>query len=108
MKTQEVRARYMTGFEQRLMSIYRQAAAGIEPNAKERDLFNGYMDAGLVTGLVTKDELQALIDQRHQSMFGMTIAERRRLQKKPPGLDFDAEDYAFYEVPTWMRKGIRL
>ncbi len=108
MSTQAIHARYMAEFEKRLLSLYRQSAAGIEPSEKERDLFDGYMDAGLVTGLVTQSELQAFIDERHHSVFGMSIAERRNIRKKHHGLDFDEADYSTYDVPAWLRKGVHL
>lgn len=108
MNTNEIRARFIAEFEQRLMSIYRQSEAGIDPSPKERHIFDGFMDAGLVTGLVTKSELQAFIDERHLLVFDMTIAERRALRKQKEGMAIEEEDYSSYDTPAWIRKGVHL
>lgn len=78
MNPDQLHTLYMQGLENRLVSIYQQSKSGTGPSKEERHKFEGYMQAGIETGLVFKDNMQQYIHQRHQEFFGTTIAERKK------------------------------
>ena len=57
----------------------------------------GYMEAGLISGAVTKDELESTIDLSYKAVFGITFKERANVTP-------DLEDVL--DVPTWIRRGL--
>ena len=62
----------------------------------------GYLEAGIICGLITKDEIQKIIDQEHFTIFNMTREERReKLKLKTNGPEID---WSIYEVPTIHRR----
>lgn len=56
----------------------------------------GYMEAGLISGIVTKDELESTIDTSYKAVFGITFKERANIMP-------DSEEVL--DVPTWIRRG---
>jgi len=62
----------------------------------------GYIEAGIISDLIKKEELQKIIDAEHYSIFKMTRKERREklnLSTKSPEID-----WSIYDVPTIERK----
>jgi len=63
---------------------------------------DGFIAAGILIGLISKPELQTIIDTEHMSAFGMTRDERReklKFQSKGAAIDWD-----IYDIPTIHRK----
>lgn len=58
------------------------------------------MLAGSRLGLVGKQELEILMEQAHQGVFGMSIQERRLMQLK--GEQFEL-DWSYYDKPISQR-----
>jgi hypothetical protein len=56
----------------------------------------GYMEAGLISGVVDKLELESTIDGSYKAVFGITFKERANVMP-------DSGDVL--DVPTWMRRG---
>lgn len=54
----------------------------------------GFMEAGLVLGVVSKQDLQVIINQAHLQVFNVPFAEKIRPQDKNDDL---------LDVPTWLR-----
>jgi hypothetical protein len=48
-----LRKNYLNNFKNRLLSIYRQSAEGIEPAQRECHELEGYMSAALDCGLIS-------------------------------------------------------
>ena len=62
----------------------------------------GYIEAGILCKIITKGELQKIIDDEHFAIFNMTRAERReKLKLKTNGPEID---WSIYEVPTIHRR----
>lgn len=59
------------------------------------------MQAGVFLGIATNTELNELMEEIHQSVFGESIAERR--QSRTGKYQEDAVDYDQYEPPTFLR-----
>tara|TARA_R110001583_G_scaffold179730_3_gene336637 strand:+ start:660 stop:977 length:318 start_codon:yes stop_codon:yes gene_type:complete len=77
--------------------------AGHKSSDQERNRLEGYMHAGIHIGLVTKQELNELMESVHQTVFYMTTQER--LDKQTIRWQPSIIDYNHYDIPTVMRKG---
>jgi len=56
----------------------------------------GFMEAGLICGEVTKADLESIIDSSYKSVFGISFKDRGHASMDSP----EALD-----VPTWIRRG---
>ncbi len=72
-------------------------------NAKQRkrsDLkVEGFMEAGLCLGVVTKSELQDVVDAAHIKVFGVPFNEKIRPKNIDDGL---------LDIPTWIRDKVQI
>ena len=69
---------------------------------RTRDKLDGFMQAGIVIGVASKQELQDVIDKEHMDKFGITIKQRRaelKLENKESEIDWD-----IYDTPTIHRR----
>jgi hypothetical protein len=70
-------------------------------SASEKGRLEGFMQAGLLLGAVTRDELEDLLEETHFKVFGMPIGERL----KDPKMRFpeDEIDYGRFDSPAIER-----
>lgn len=62
----------------------------------------GYIEAGIISNLIKKEELQKIIDDEHYSIFKMTRKERReKLKLNTNGPEID---WSIYDIPTVQRR----
>ncbi len=76
-----------------------------EKSDKYKDLKNrldGFVHAGLHIRLVTKSELQEVVDSEHLAAFGMT-RKQRSVAKKLSG-NVPKSDWSAYDTPAIGRK----
>ena len=62
----------------------------------------GYIEAGIISNLIKKEELQKIIDDEHYSIFKMTRKERREklnLRTNTPEID-----WSIYDIPAIQRR----
>lgn len=62
----------------------------------------GYIEAGIMSEIITKEELQKIIDDEHYSIFKMTRKERREklnLRTNTPEID-----WSIYDIPAIQRR----
>ena len=62
----------------------------------------GYIEAGIMSEIITKEELQKIIDDEHYSIFKMTRKERREklnLRANTPEID-----WSIYDIPAIQRR----
>ena len=93
---------YHERLREKLIKLYSYGDA--EPDARKRllDQIDGYFEAAILMKMMTKEALQAVIDDEHLTAFGMTLEERRiqkKLQNAPAALDWDS-----YDAPPSVRK----
>ena len=60
-----------------------------------------FMEAGLSLNAVTQHELEQVIADEHQQVFGMSRQERLRVNKEEA---IATRDYAYFDTPTWVRE----
>lgn len=88
---------YMLHLRQLLETQYNEIHVNPSKSLAKNPRIEGYMEAGLITSLVTRKELKQVINEAHKSVFGVTFDDRAELNQ-------DAE--ALWDIPTWIRKGV--
>ena len=56
------------------------------------------MEVGLLTELITRQELQHQIEQCHVNSIGNNLSQRYQTQTNP---DSEAFDWAYFDKPKW-------
>lgn len=65
----------------------------------KNERIEGFMEAGLISGMVTRNELKQVINDAHKAVYGVTFDERSQPHSSAEGL---------MDIPTWIRKGVSL
>ena len=68
---------------------------------KAKDQLDGFMEAGLISQLVNKADLQKTMEDAHFDVFKMTRDARSKQRSEEPD---DAPDWSTYDAPTIFRK----
>lgn len=93
-------ASYLRRFREKLSAFYlkvRDYEVTDPVLAKDVEAF---MEAGLCLSAVSKSELEQVIAQEHQSVFGMGLRERSLAAKQ---YALEKGDFSFFDLPTWRR-----
>lgn len=100
MNKDEMKSRYISDLRSLLSEIYELLKAKGEMPFQQKSGTEGFMLAGSRLGLVDKRGLEILMEQAHQSVFGMSIQERRLMELK--GEQFEV-DWSYYDKPISQR-----
>jgi hypothetical protein len=92
-------------FEARYLELLERLYAFGDYRSGARDALNykigGFIEAGLLMEVTTKERLQALTDEMHLRIFGESLAERKTRAK----LGYkDTVDWSIYDTPPAIRK----
>jgi hypothetical protein len=94
-------AEFLAECERRLSQTYRRLAQGLDKMAARKDVTTGFIQAGLFLNLVTREQIDALIDRVHVEEFGETIEERRK--RRGSSWPEDSSDFDHLESPAYER-----
>ena len=72
-----LKEKYLTELRSQLQDAFKAAKAGQPVSAADKYRCEGFMQAGEFLGLVTDDEISALINSVHISVYGQSILEKR-------------------------------
>tara|TARA_B100000787_G_C16148741_1_gene275558 strand:- start:790 stop:1113 length:324 start_codon:yes stop_codon:yes gene_type:complete len=98
---QTKKSKYIAGIKELLQFFYGTKELDSAYRKKLESKIDGFIAAGILIDLISKQELQKIIDAEHISVFGMTRDERReklRFQSKGSVIDWD-----IYDIPTIHR-----
>ena len=87
-----------------LEAIYKASKSGLKPGVKARHRCEGFMRAGEFMGIVSREELSALMEQCHKEVFGESVAEREAHRKQQQKWSSESVDYSEFESPAFDRK----
>jgi hypothetical protein len=95
---------YVEGVVKRLEKLYRHGEAHPDEKPAIEANLDGYFEAGLLVKLVTRDEIQKVIDSEHLRIFGKTREQRKKerdavLLEEPLNVDWSG-----YDLPPSVRK----
>tara|TARA_B110001450_G_scaffold171819_1_gene160291 strand:- start:146 stop:460 length:315 start_codon:yes stop_codon:yes gene_type:complete len=99
---QTQKLKYIAGIKELLQLFYGTKDLNSAYRKKLESKVDGFIAAGILIGLISKPELQTIIDTEHMSAFGMTRDERReklKFQSKGAAIDWD-----IYDIPTIHRQ----
>jgi hypothetical protein len=99
---QTQKSKYIAGIKELLQLFYGTKDLNSTYRKKLESKVDGFIVAGILIDLISKPELQTIIDTEHMSAFGMTRDERReklKFQSKGVAVDWD-----IYDIPTIHRK----
>lgn len=103
--SEEVRKQtFLDGVANRLQRLYVYGEA--HPNEKQGIEANldGYFEAGLLIQLVTRAELQEVIDAQHLKIFGMSREQRKKDTEALAKKERSEPDWSGYDLPPGSRQ----
>ena len=99
---QTKKLKYIAGIKELLQLFYGTKDLNSAHRKKLESKVDGFIAAGILIDLISKPELQIVIDTEHMSAFGMTRHERReklKFQSKGTTIDWD-----IYDIPSIHRQ----
>ena len=93
---------YLKQITDHLTEFYGTKDIKSKPYERLKNRLDGFIQAGLLVGLLTKVELQKLIDLEHMNAFGMTRKQRQaesQIDTSDTKVNWDV-----YDTPTIHRK----
>ena len=99
---QTQKSKYIAGIKELLQLFYGTKDLNSAYRKKLESKVDGFIAAGILIDLISKPELQTIIDREHMNAFGMTRDERReklKFQSKGVAIDWD-----IYDIPTIHRQ----
>lgn len=91
---------YLTYLNQLLVDQYNELKDNPSKSLIKNQRISGFMEAGLVSGLVNRKEIKRVVNSSHQSVFGVSFDERTETKNN------HVED--LWDIPTWIRKGVEV
>ena len=99
---QTQKSKYIAGIKELLQLFYGTKDLNSTYRKKLEFKIDGFIAAGILIDLISKPELQTIIDREHMNAFGMTRDERReKLKFQSKGV---AVDWEIYDIPTIHRQ----
>lgn len=88
-----------------LKSVYEMSRDG-KPDVKQKHRVEGLLQAGMLLGVFSKEFSEAMIEEIHQDVFGMSVQARRDSNIALEVLK-ETDPDSYYDTPTFERKLIR-
>ena len=93
---------FLETVREKITEFYSYGEARPPARQKLSHELTGFFQAGILIKLVSLDEIQGVIDDEHQTAFGVSF-EERKLQKKL-GNEPEEQDWDLYDLPPKLRK----
>lgn len=97
------REAFISLLEARLRGMFMQIRHGSRPPEAERRYCEGLAHAAQALHALSADEIHTVIERVNMEVFGVSVAER--MLRYPIDALSDTENS---EIPTYIRKGIRI
>lgn len=93
---------YLAEVESRLFRMFAASKEGHKAALIDKHRLEGFMNAGVFMGVASNRELSLLMENIHQSVFGMSIQDRKN--KSNTRWEDSVVDYSSYDLPTYVRR----
>jgi len=90
---------YLLHLRELLQTQYEKVKNNPNKALAKNERIEGYLEAGLISGMVNRSELKQVINDAHKAVYGVTFDERKEAS-------LDAE--SLWDVPTWIRRGVEV
>ena len=100
-----VRRQFLKGLKELCDDLY-SLGDSHEPSQKWKEssaLAAGYIKAGLLIEIVSRDEIEKVIEDCHFNAFGESKAERRARRSSKPAESNDEIDWSIFDSPSTLR-----
>ena len=95
--------KYFDSLKKKLRGIFLMIKNGHEVPPDEKKYVEGFMHASVDLGIATRSELEELMEEINQDVFGMSVDERRKVYRNRT-----LSTNTAFDTPTWQRKGIKI
>ena len=102
MQNESEKQKFLGACKTQLVSLYKASKDGKKVEA-EKYRVQGFMHAGELMGLISKEEGKTLIADLHMEVFGETINERAQRKRKLEALKETDLD-AYFAIPAIERR----
>lgn len=93
---------FFINLKQQFSNIF-QASKADKDNTELRLRTQGFIHAGELLQLCSRAEVQQLMEQVHQDVFGISIAERRPKEQARRQKALQLGDYDYFDEPAFNR-----
>lgn len=93
---------FFINLKQQFIDIF-QASKAERDNTTLRLRTQGFIHAGEILAICSRAEVQQLMEQVHQEVFGVSIAERQPKEQTRRRQALKLGDYDYFEEPTFNR-----
>jgi len=100
--SQHQKLKYIDGIKDRLKEFYSIKDVTSAYRKALRYKIDGFIEAGLTADIINQQELQAMIDNQHIDIFGITRQERRKQMRSK--FEMTPEDWDIYDTPAIDRR----
>lgn len=104
--TTRARREFLKGLRELCDELY-SLGDSFKPSQKWREssaLATGYIKAGLLMEIVSKDEIEKVIGDCHVNAFGETKSEKRARRNPPVGDGTYDIDWSLFDSPSLQRR----
>ena len=98
-----IRNAYLSRLRILLQEIYKASPADTETRGQKQQRISGFVEAVLISRVLTKSDIQTVINSEHQRAYGLTIEERRSIQNEILAA-CEHDNWSSFEEPTFRRK----
>jgi len=96
--------RFSEEVRQRLLRIFNATKQGLKVADIDKHRCEGFIQAGVVMGWVSNEQMNQLMDATHRAVFGKSIAERQADLSARSLWQPHQVDYSQYETPAIERR----
>ena len=92
---------YLTQLRAQAKRLYVQIKAGYPVSDQDKYRTEGFINAAITLGVIDSDEAMAVMEEVHQSVLGVSIADRKARETKDWN---EPMDYGNYDSPSFTRQ----
>jgi hypothetical protein len=93
---------FIINLRQQFTEIFLASKAG-KDNTEQRLRSQGFIHAGELLEICSRQEVQQLMEQTHIEVFGVSIAERKPSEQTRRQQALKLGDYDYFDEPTFNR-----
>lgn len=94
---------FLSTLKQQFADIFTSSKAG-KDTAELRLRTQGFIYAGELLELCSRDDVTQLMEQQHQVVFGCSVGQRKPSERKRRQQALKAGDYDYFDEPAFNRK----
>ena len=98
-----IKNHYLTRLSELLQEIYTDRSSPIGAPSEKHQRLAGFIEAALISRILTNADIQAVVDDEHERAYGLTVQERGLIQQQVRIACAD-HDFELFDAPTYTRR----